>query len=112
MLVSFFEGFRQFVYSLAREFPENLESKLESELKYLETKVNDLDIMLAKCGQLRNEIVFLEKLANNSSNYNKHNYRSLVKSSQMSDKPFLISLFSVHLIIKSGLCKSPILIRH
>jgi hypothetical protein len=73
MLVSFFDSFRQFVYSLAREFPENFESKLESELKYLETKVNDLDIVLAKCGQLRNEIVLLEKLVNNSSNYNTHN---------------------------------------
>jgi hypothetical protein len=76
MLVSFFDDFRQFVYSLAREFPENLETKMESELKYLETKVNDLAVVLAKCGQLRNAIILLEKLANNSKNYT-HNDRSL-----------------------------------
>jgi hypothetical protein len=67
MLVSFFDSFRQFVYSLGREFPGNLESKLESELKYLENKVNYLDMMLAKCRQLRNAIDLL-KMANRSSN--------------------------------------------
>ena len=67
VLVFFFDNFRQFVVSLAREFPGNLESSLESELKYLETKVHDLDMTLARCGQLRNVIDLLEKMVSRSS---------------------------------------------
>ena len=52
-LVCSFDNFRQFVVSLDSEFPGHLETSLKSELKYLEIKLNDLDMELAKCGQLR-----------------------------------------------------------
>ena len=71
-LVSFFGNFRQFIVSLAREFPGHLESSVESELKCLEANVNELDMTLARCGQLINTIDLLEKMANRSSSTLKH----------------------------------------
>lgn len=72
-LVCSFGNFRQFVVSLASEFPGHLETSLKSELKYLETKLNDLDMALAKCGQLRAAIDLYEKMASRASNYTVQN---------------------------------------
>lgn len=84
-LVSFFANFRQFVVSLAREFPGHLESSLDSELKSLEANVNELDMILARCRQLISAIDLIEKMACIPNVYvTKNIYCETVRSPELS----------------------------
>jgi hypothetical protein len=68
LLASSFDNFSQFVSSIASKFGEDLQRRLEFELKYMENVLNDLDIVLDKCKQLRTQIDILERLASYQSN--------------------------------------------
>ena len=66
-LATSFKNFRQFVSSIPNMSPEKLERTL-TELKYLQTIVNDLDAVLDNCRKLISAIDRLERLASLSSN--------------------------------------------
>lgn len=68
MLVPHFHNFCQFVYSVPLDPTENLETKLESELKDIQTIVNKLDSVLDRHKKLIGAIDLLEKISNNFSN--------------------------------------------
>lgn len=65
-LVTSFNNFRQFVSSIAGKSPENLGTRLEFELKYLESIVEDVNVKMDKCKQLRTQIDILERSAGRS----------------------------------------------